>query len=334
MAKSRMIGHERVQFGGFFALEIPQGRGALHPRARAFHTGRACLAALLAHKRPKLVHLPFFICHVIVDVVRALGIDYRFYAIDETFTPVDLPSPSPNELLLLVNYFGLQAPVLAPLVHEFGDRLIIDNTQGFFEIGDTRCWSFVSARKFFGVPDGAYLYTPESMPLDVGPPFKPRVTHLVNSLYGLRRTAFRQFRKGESQLTADLLQMSELSMRLLASYDYNRVAETRRSNYHVLHNALKGINLLQVSMPPTAVPYCYPLVIDHHISRAALASQSIYVPTLWQEVIDSKTEAFELERRLAACLLPLPIDQRYAEVDMLELLERLESFGLTPIEES
>ena len=37
-------------------------------------------------------------------------------------------------------------------------NVIIDNAQAFYSKHQDRAYSFNSARKFFGVPDGAYLF--------------------------------------------------------------------------------------------------------------------------------------------------------------------------------
>lgn len=319
---------EAAHIGGFFELEIPKGSGPLHGKAIPLHTGRACLHAILTQKRPTRIHLPFFICHLIVDMIGALGIECNFYEIDESFLPIDLPQPGPDEFLLLVNYFGIQSEFVSRIASEFQGRCIVDNTQAFFEVDDGKSWAFYSARKFFGVPDGAYLYAPEPLQVSSGTRFKPNLSHLVNRLSGLQQIAFRQFHRHESRFEFKVRRMSEVSARLLAAYDYDGVAAIRRSNYQSLHQALASINRLDAALPDSAVPFCYPLLLDRHVSRSALAENFLYVPTFWKEVIEKSTERFWRERELATCLLPLPIDQRYSARGMCSLLVKLEKVGV------
>jgi dTDP-4-amino-4,6-dideoxygalactose transaminase len=49
--------------------------------------------------------------------------------------------------------------------------------------------------------------------------------------------------------------------------------------------------------------------------RSALQQQRIYVATYWRELLDDPALG-AAARRWTACMLPLPIDQRYDDGDM------------------
>jgi hypothetical protein len=312
--------------GGFFQLEIPNGHGGLHGGAVGLRTGRACIAAILNEIQPTKVFLPYFICDVVVRTVEAAGAIPEFYAIGDDLQPASLPDLGQREMLLAVNYFGLMTDSVMRLANAFGPRCIVDNTQAFFAEPRLDAWTIYSARKFFGVPDGAYVYGPSKLCLDSSAhPLIPDIRHLINRLEGRQQLAYRQCRAYEERLDARVKPMSKLSESLLASYDYEEVAKRRRANFAALHHALAGRNTLRL-IPFSGVPYAYPLLLTRPVDRADLARRMLYVPTLWRDVITrgDVSDRFDFERSLAANLLPLPIDQRYEPEDMEDLLKRLE----------
>jgi hypothetical protein len=143
--------------GGYFELELPRAGKSFHPKAMALSSGRACLAAILEQKKPRKVYLPFYVCDAVLAPMREAGIPVTFYRLAQDLTPKNLPAPHTRELVLAVNYFGLQSKLIKNLSKRYGNNFIADHTQAFFEKPTSGYWAFCSARKFFGVPDGAYL---------------------------------------------------------------------------------------------------------------------------------------------------------------------------------
>lgn len=309
--------------GGYFELDLPRGRGGLHQDALALCTGRACMAAILQHDRPRKVRLPFYICDALLMPMREAGIPVEFYALDARLQPVDLEAPKPGELLVAVNYFGLQSALVNDLAERYGRRLVADHTQAFFEKPEPGRWSFCSARKFFGVPDGAYLYAPEAPDIRPLPNPQSDIRHLVNRLIGRQQTGYRQVRRYEQGIDCRIRAISPLSERLLSAMDYGEARRRRRENYAVLHAQLAEYNRFDATLARDATPFCYPLLLPHPTDRAALARHGLYVPTLWDDVMKRKTSGFDFERDFAARLLPLPVDHRYEPDDMEDALRRL-----------
>jgi hypothetical protein len=309
--------------GGYFELDLPRGHGGWHPDALALSTGRACMAAILQHDRPSKVRLPFYMCDALLIPMREAGIAVEFYALDERLQPVELEAPKADELLVAVNYFGLQSTVISGLAQRFGRRLVADHSQAFFEKAEPGHWSFYSARKFFGVPDGAYLYAPEA--LDIRPLPNPQsdIRHLVNRLIGRQQTGYRQVRRHERGIDSRVRTISDLSERLLSAVDYAEARRRRRENYLALHARLAEDNLFDAMLPRDATPFCYPLLLPDPTDRVALARHRLYVPTLWEDVMKRKTSGFVFERDFAARLLPMPVDHRYEPEDMEDAVRRL-----------
>ena len=313
--------------GGFFELEISGGRGPWHTDATALASGRAALRCIVRAVGPSRVWMPFYICDAALQPCEAEGVPVEFYAIDEAFDPI-LPAgaPAAGECLLYVNYFGLKTSTAARLAAAHGGRMIVDDTHAFFARGYTGAWSFNSARKFFGVPDGGYAYGAGLSAAEYPRPSEVRYEHLINRLLGRQELAYEQYLQSESLVTADLGRMSVLSERLLAGVDYEAARERRLANFAVLHQAFAARNCLSPHLVPGApgsaeVPYCYPLLSNAPIPWNALWSQRIFAPRLWKDVPErAHAEQYARESMLADRLLPLPIDHRYGTGDLARVV--------------
>jgi hypothetical protein len=275
--------------------------------------------------RPSGAWIPFYICDAALIPFRAAGVPVEFYAIDEAFDPILPPGvPEPGECLLYVNFFGLKTSTAASLVSAHPGQVIVDDTQAFFVRGYDHGWSFNSARKFFGVADGAYVYGPG---VTAGEwPRVPQVhyDHLVNRLLGAQDLAYEQYLQSEACVPADLWRMSILSERLLSNIDYELVREQRRGNFAFLREAIGHRDGLTPAMVPDAseVPYCFPFLAPEPVPWRAFWSRKAFLPRLWPEIPGRAGSAqFAWERGLSERLLPLPIDHRYGRDDLERLIE-------------
>jgi hypothetical protein len=305
--------------GGFFELETGAPRGAYHSDALALTNGRTCLNLLLQQTRPRKVYLPYYSCDSLIQPVALLGIPYEFYALGANLEPAQI-SVGEDERLVYINYFGLHNATVARLAAQLGNRLIVDNTQAFFEKRVPDIAAFNSARKFFGVPDGGYLYGCASS-VDVPPNAHVHCDHLIDRLLGKQAQAYAEYAAAEAAQGCGIKGMSVLSQQLLASVDYATAAQKRRRNYGVYHERLADLNQLACSLDNAAVPFCYPLLLKKAFPRERLFAQNIFVPTLWHEVQQRIPGGFAFEKQLAQNLLPLPLDQRYDEADCLRVID-------------
>ena len=144
--------------GGYFGLEFAHGV-EYHKKAIRLSTGRNCLEYILRAKEYKKVYLPYYTCDVVLEPFMKLGIPYEFYHIDNNFEIRDRFTLKADEALLYVNYYGLKQRYVEQLAEKTRERLIVDNTQAFYAKPIAGIDTFYSCRKFFGVSDGAYLYT-------------------------------------------------------------------------------------------------------------------------------------------------------------------------------
>ena len=301
----------KSEYGGYIEFETYNGY-EYHPHALALNCGRNALAYLIKRKQIKKIYLPYFICSSVIETAIKAGAEVEFYHIGMDLRPINTELED-DCWLYLVNYYGqISNDEILKLQN---DRLIVDNSQAFFQLPVERIDTIYTCRKFFGVADGAYLYT------DTKEDFEEDVSYnRMNFLLG-------RFEKGPNDFYQEYVKnnisfknepiksMSKLTHNLLRAIDYSEVSETRRKNFEHLHSVFKDINKLNIRIFPDCA-FMYPLYItDGSKVRKSLQEKRIYIPTLWPDVLE-RCSPSDLEYDMAENILPLPIDQRYNLTDM------------------
>lgn len=308
---------EQKPIGGYFELELPAYK-EFHMDAIALNSGRFCLEYILRCRKYSKVFVPYFTCDSAVEPIAKLGIPYEFYHIDEDYHIVDDICLSENEALLYTNYWGLCSEYCLELSGIYGKQLILDYTQAFFAKPIEGVDTFYSCRKFFGVPDGGYLYTDAeaafAMEQDIS---YLRMDSLVKRIDLSPEEGYDDFRRCSEEFhRVPVRHMSKFTRRMMGSIDYDAVAQARRNNYKVLLQALGGM-----SLPDGAVPMIFPYVAENGGElRKRLIQHKIFVAKYWPNVDDWAGES-AVETWMANNVLPLPIDQRYGEVDMQRIVK-------------
>src|SRR5690606_8277584 len=108
--------------------------------------------------------------------------------------------------------------------------------------------------------------------------------------------------------------------KILGSIDYDEVKRKRVENFHYLHKELGNRNLLHIDSLEGSVPMAYPFRTANTEVRSRLLSNRVYCATYWPNVADWCNPG-DLEIRLMAEVIPLPIDQRYNIEDMNTILQ-------------
>ncbi|MBN4081758.1 hypothetical protein JYU23_01375 [bacterium AH-315-C07] len=301
--------------GGFFELEQGTKDELYHLEALPLTSGRACFNYILQQFNPAHVHVPFFCCDSLLVPLTENNIQYTFYHIDEELNPINLDSVGNNELIVYINYYGLKNNTVQTLIKKFRDQLVIDNTHAFFERNQLKNWSFNSTRKFFGVPDGGYLYGPKLESANLERNDDLIIDHLVLRLEGKQEESYQHYLNNEDMIKHEILGMSEYSEKLLGKVDYEAIKHIRQSNFEHHEKRLSSYNKLNITGKSDGVPCYYPFLIDAPIDRNILFEQQIFIPCLWPDVINREIEEFEFEKSLARNILPLPIDHRYTIAD-------------------
>ena len=224
--------------------------------------------------------------------------------------------------MLYTNYFGLKQRYVEQLAEKTGSRLIVDNTQAFYADPIPGIDTFYTCRKFFGVPDGAYLYCDKELDEEIEQDYSyDRVAHLVKRIDLSAEDGFKDFRRVDDGLdNQPVRKMSKLTLRLMQSIDYEVAAQHRRSNFYLLHKALGKENNLELHLEDDAVPMVYPYLVPVEGLREKLIENKIFVARYWPNVLEwAKPD--DMDYLLACQMLPLPIDQRYGKDDINNILE-------------
>ena len=217
-----------------------------------------------------------------------------------------------NEWLYIVNYYGQLTNNQIRQFKKKYNRIIIDNVQAYFQMPVKGVDTIYTCRKFFGVPDGAFLYTDKLLEA-VFP--KDQSFEKIHYLLGRFEKTASEFyseyvRREAAAENEPIKYMSKLTENLLRGIDYEMVKKRRTENFTILHREFGHINKLKLSVPEGA--FMYPLYIENGSEiRKKLQGEKIYIPTLWPDVFDICIDD-ELEYDMAKNILPLPVDQRYS----------------------
>lgn len=307
--------------GGYFNLELPRLE-EFHKGALRLNTSRNAFEYVLRARRYRKVYIPCYTCEVMMTPLRKLGVTFEYYRVDEQLEPTELPSLNSDEAFLYTNYFGLKEMCVKRLAVLYGNRLIVDNAQAFFAEPIKGIDTFYSPRKFFGLPDGAYLYTDCLLNIEFDRDISyDRCSHLMKRIDLGAEAGFPDFHKNDDSLIGQpILKMSRLTQNLLSSIDYETVRKRRLENYKKLDDALKCDNLLKLSLDENSVPLVYPYLSINEDLRDKLIANRIYVARYWPNVLDWCKEG-EWEYDLAKRTCHLPVDQRYDENDMERIID-------------
>lgn len=305
-----------LNIGGFFELEIPKGR-EFHITPYRFSLARHALAAVILKREIRTLYVPEYLCESLLDAAHSVGAHIKFYGVQDIFNPVLPDSLGAKEAVLLINYYGLVD--IEGLLSKVHGHVIVDNSQSFFSPPPSGVDTFYSARKYFGVPDGSYLYTDMDIHewfsgLPVTKAFN-LMQHLVDRVDGYQQDAYLAFKEIKQHLRGlPMARMSETSRRLLSGINYTKCKNIRLRNFRSLEIALKKYNELEFSH--TSVPMYYPLLVGGGKGlRERLIQLGIYIPLYWPYV-EAHSLPGSTVHRLVTDLVCLPIDHRYSERHM------------------
>lgn len=317
--------NNKKPIGGFFELELPLVNKSYHQNAIALTNGRACMRVILEEEKPKSVYVPFYTCYALFEPMDKLGINIIFYSINEFLEPVDLPELNNDELFVYINYFGLKNNICKQLIEKYNKQVIIDDTHNFFHFGYGDIYSFTSARKYFGVADGAYLYGSNIKSLDnIQRNKNISILHNIKRLEEELDLAYEYYLKAETTFDSEILRISLLSEKILNSIEYDIVIKKRIENYMYLDKHLCNKNDLKLDIEKGEVPFCYPFLPKILIEKEFFYKEKIFIPTFWPDILERKNLNFKLENEFTKRLLPLPIDHRYNIEDMQRVINYIQ----------
>ena len=310
------------EYGGYIEFEYYRGR-EYHENAVALNSGRHCVEYLIKTKHIDKLYIPFFMCDSVPALCQRLGVSVEYYHTDINFAPKFEKRLENHEWLYVVNYYGQLSDELQRDLKEKHGRIIVDNSQAFFRKPVFSIDTCYTCRKFFGVSDGGYLYTDAlidcDLPVDCS---YDRMTFLFGRMEKTASEFYSQYTENNKLFASQpLKKMSVLTHNLMRGIDYDGISKLRKENFAYLHNRLKSVNKLELSVPDGA--FMYPLYVENGSEiRKLLQKQKIYIPTLWPDVFNVCNEN-DLEYGMAKNILPLPVDQRYTKEDMEYIAQKV-----------
>lgn len=308
-----------MEIGGYIEFEH-YNRPMLHENAIKLNCGRNALAYLIEAKAIKRIVMPLFMCDSCDAVFKRYNVQVRYYSIGLDFKPKGIQLEE-NEWLYVVNFYGqLSNEYLGSLKDKFS-RLIVDNAQAYFQMPIHGVDTLYTCRKFFGVADGAILYTNKQIEreLSIDESFE-RMGFLLGRFERSASEFYSDYVKNNHIFNEEPIKiMSKLTENLLRGIDYEEVKQKRSKNFAYLHEKLKTVNKLQLACPEGA--FMYPLYIENGAEiRKRLQEKKIFVPTLWPAVLKRCNED-QLEYDMAKDILPLSVDQRYTQIELEQIIK-------------
>ena len=303
------------EIGGYIELDTYTGK-MLHSDGIKLNCGRNALAYIIKAKNIKKLWMPKFMCDSCDKVLSDNQVDIEYYSIGLDFKPV---IKEWDGWLYVVNFYGqLSNEYLSSL----GDRIIVDNAQAYFQEPISGVDTLYTCRKFFGVADGAILYTDKFIKVEEQDESFGRMHFLLGRYERFASEFYAEYVENNHFFRNQPIKtMSKLTENLLHGIDYEEVRKRRTQNFSYLHEKLYYVNMLNLSLPDGA--FMYPLYIENGAElRKQLQTKKIFIPTLWPAVFNLCGED-ELEYDMAKNILPIPVDQRYGLEEMEYIINEI-----------
>lgn len=320
--------------GGYFSTETILGKSSYPAAFRGTvltNTGRNALEYILRElsevEKVTKVYLPYYTCEAVLQPICRIGIAYQFYHIDEQLelaTPISLHE---NEYIIINNYFGLQNAYIQRMVANYGEHLIVDNSQALYAPLIDGVKAFYSPRKFVGVSDGGFAWLEHPQETNLSGISKIDKSETRSKYLQIRaqkgaEAGYATFRESEDSLDNQPIKvMSADTRKALGKIDFEKIRKRRIDNFYQLALALNDKNKLKIPiLTHNDCPMVYPYWIDDESLRQRLIDNRIYVAKYWPNIVEW-CQSTDLEYKLMTHLIPLPIDQRYGEEEMKKIIE-------------
>ena len=314
--------------GGYFELADKDCEwGHMPVEGVALNTCRNALEYIILQLADvKRIYVPYYTCEAVIESLKRLPVEYEFYRINEQLEMAEEIVLHDGDYLIANNYFGVKDAYVAKLADKYSTRLIIDNAQALFAPILPGIRAVYSTRKFVGVADGGFAVgAPAESVLEYAMDnSSEHDSHLFIRKEKGAEAGFKDYQVNECKLdNQSIRRMSPQTQSILSHIDYETVILKRRQNYRYLNEVLGEINLLRLPpMDSFACPMVYPFMTDDESLRDQLIKNKVFVACYWPNVLEWCREN-EMESKLAIKIIPLPIDQRYGEMEMNYIVEIL-----------
>lgn len=317
-----------MEIGSFIELQFPTGK-EYYTGDDVFrmNSGRTAIWHAFKATGCKKILLPVYQCGTVKEFLKKKDAEVDFYNIDSKFAPI-IDKIDNDTAVLIVNYFGIISN------HEMRQRasrfpkVIIDNCQSFYSTPIPTCWNIYSSRKFFGVPDGAYVIGPDVNEIDTTYPqdfSSDTALFLLKRIeYGCNKDVYADRSINETRIDkADAMHMSKLTRKILDGLDYVEVRDIRRANFEYADKLFGCLNQINVHefYDNNCVPMVYPLMTNDRTLINRLLKANHFQGNWWKYILDLDYSN-EFEKRLSSYMVPITIDQRY-DASTLDIIKQI-----------
>jgi hypothetical protein len=311
----------KKEIGSFLELDFMKGLEYYKGNAARLNSARAGIyhgaRVLNCHR----VCLPCYQCETVRDFLLKKGIEVLYYSIDRNFNPKIQACPG-DTAIVLVNYFGIMGHERMSHLSSNYRNVIIDNSQAFFAPAIKGCMNVYSARKFIGVPDGAYVIGNHAedylQEYEQDYSSDTSLFLLQRIEYGCQGKAYQAREANEDRINqSDIKRMSKLTHAILDGTDYGYIKSKRRENFKTACNLFGSINRINPGLfySDDCIPMVYPLVMEDEKLLPGLIKHEVFQGHWWNYLL-AETDPDSFEYYMSKYMIPITIDQRYGENEM------------------
>lgn len=314
------------EIGSFIELQFQKGCEYYSDmkydcRVARLNSGRAAIYHAIRCFDVSKVYLPYYQCDTVREFLKKKDIEITYYHIDRNFQPM-LDDVESNAAVVLVNYYGIMNYKRMKRIAKRYKNVVIDNAQAFFAPPVSDCMNVYSARKFVGVPDGAYVVGKNAGifmdEYEQGYSSDTASFLLERIEYGCEGKTYQNRMKNEQRLDEeDILKMSPLTHRILDGTDYDFIRKKRKENFNYARKLFDKINQISVKdfIDKDVVPMVYPLVTEKPELMEHLLKNKHFQGHWWSYLLD-ELDKNTFECYLSKYIVPITIDQRYDQKDI------------------
>ena len=258
------------------------------------NTARNCLRYLIKAYNIGTLHVPYYMCPSVKNILKKEIVDVKYYHIDGKFMPTEKFKSS--SFILYPNYFGICTNNVRILEKQYRN-LIVDDTHSFYS-KPMGLASFNSLRKFFqmqyGIMDGAYLYTEKTLER----PFRTAEDYEIYEEMTDERII-----KNEQRLDNELIMyISKTTEKIMGEINFEQEKITRLNNYYKYEKLFKDTNELSFSIDTNEYPFVYPYFTHDEEKGTELIKKGLRIYRYWNGL----PSIFD-ENEFYKYLIPIPL---------------------------
>lgn len=312
-----------MEMGSFIEMSFPKGREwySAEENIARLNTGRAAIFHAVRILECDTVYIPLYQCDTVEKFLGRKGVKVKKYLQDNNFTPL-IEGVEDNACIILVNYFGIMSTKRMIELSNKYRNVIIDNSQAFFASPISGAMNVYSARKFVGVPDGAYVIGENAEryceQYEQGYSSDTSIFLLQRIEYGCEGKTYQNRMLNEERIDAeDIKRMSLLTRSILDGADYGSISVKRKKNFQIAHKLFSDVNGIDPYRyyDESCIPMVYPLYVEEEDLMARLLKVKHFQGHWWNYIL-SLAEEGSFEYRMSKYMIPITIDQRYGEKEL------------------